>query len=239
MFSRCIAIDGSSASGKSSVGFQIANELDYLFFDTGTLFRAVCWSLLQDGSPVTKDQMTEAARTLNAQLLPPTAAERIDGRTTTVRMENLDVTWDLRHPDVDQLLPEVSEQPEVRCLLTIRMREVGLDHLKKAQPHSGVVIIGRDIGTVVFPDAGHKFFLDADLETRAHRRCRELAEQGKTMSLASVLEDMKMRDLRDETREVAPSRPAADADIIDTTDITLEETVAEILSRLAKHRPAS
>lgn len=233
MFSRCIAIDGASASGKSSVGFRVAHALGYLFFDTGILFRAVCWALLQDSSPISSTRMNETAEALQVQLRPPAVHEIADGRTTTVRMDGQDVTWNLRSPEVDQLLPTVSANPGVRHALTIQMREIGLDHLENSQPDGGVVIIGRDIGTVVFPDAGCKLFLDADLDVRARRRYRELAEQGKPTPLATVREDMQNRDHQDATRAVAPSVPAANADIIDTTDFTLEETVAEILSRLA------
>ncbi len=238
MYSRCIAIDGSPASGKSSAGFQVARTLGYLFFDTGNLFRAVCWSLLPDPPPFAGTRMVAAAQTLSVQLCPPTAREAADGRTTTIRMAGQDVTWDLRRPAVDQLLPDVSADPGVRRVLTERMREIGREHLARTQPNGGVVVIGRDIGTVVFPDAGYKFFLDADLETRARRRYRELAEQGRSAPLATIREDIQNRDHRDTTRAVAPAVPAAHADIIDTTDLTLEETVATILSRLAKRSPA-
>ncbi len=234
MYARCIAIDGPSASGKSSVGFQVAQRLDYLFLDTGILFRAVCWMLLQDSLPFTSTHLAATARTLTVQLAPPAATEATDGRTTTVHMKGRDVTWDLRCPEVDQLLPSVAADPEVRAALTVRMRTIGLDYLEDAAPTGGVVVVGRDIGTIVFPDAGYKFFLDADLETRARRRHQELVGQGKTLSLDAVRDDMRQRDHRDATRAVAPSMPAANADIIDTTCLTLEETVSEILSRVTR-----
>ncbi len=215
-----IAIDGPAASGKSTLAQRLAAHLGYAYIDTGVMYRAVTWAALQRGIPVTDENaLTRLAETLDLDILPPTVA---DGRPYTVLVEGVDITWALRSPEVDAAVSQVSTYPGVRRALTQRQRQLGL--------RGRVVMVGRDIGTVVLPEADLKLYLDADLETRAWRRYRELQERGETVSFEEVLETMRQRDALDRGREVAPLRPAPDAIVLDTTAMDIEEVFQRVLA---------
>lgn len=213
-----IAIDGPAASGKSTVGALLAQELGYLYFDTGVMYRAVTWAALDRGISI-EDEMavTRLAQTLRIEVVPPTED---DGRQYTVRADRRDITWDIRAPEVNRHVSPVSAYPGVRAALTQQQRRIGAS--------GSVVMVGRDIGTVVLPQARIKIYLDATVEERARRRHLEILERGEPSDYEEVLEDLKRRDRIDSTREQAPLRAAEDAVVVDSTDKRVEEVVARI-----------
>lgn len=208
-----IAIDGPAASGKSTIGYYLAETLTYLYLDTGLLYRAVTWAALEHGLPIEDEaQISALAETLDIQVTNPS---QNDGRQCTVWVEQQDVTWALRSPDVDRAVSPVSTYPNVRAALTRRMRAIAAE--------GGVVMVGRDIGTVVLPDADLKLYVDASAEERAHRRLLDNQTQGKDITYAEVLAIIQKRDRIDSNREADPLRAATDAVIFDTTSLTIEE----------------
>jgi cytidylate kinase len=213
-----IAIDGPAAAGKSTVGERLAAELDYLYFDTGVMYRAVTWAALQrDMAIADEGRVTQLAREVHIDVLQPTEQ---DGRQYTVLVDGQDVTWDLRRPEVDQNVSPVSAYAGVREALTEQQRRIG--------QRGRVVMVGRDIGTVVLPQAPLKIYLDATTAERAQRRYRENAARGQECAFEGILEDMARRDEIDSTREAAPLRPAGDAVILDTTKLDVEQVMARI-----------
>lgn len=212
-----IAIDGPAASGKSTIGELLAQKLDYLYFDTGVMYRAVTWAALQRGIPVEDETaVTALAQRMRIDVTAPTAD---DGRQYTVLADGADVTWAIRAPAVDADVSAVSAYPGVRRALVAQQRRVAAK-----EP---VVMVGRDIGTVVLPDADLKIYLDATVEERARRRWQEMKGRGEDVDRAAVLHSMRHRDRIDSNREVSPLRPADDAVIVDTTDLDIEEVVVE------------
>ena len=166
-----------------------------------------------------EEALTRLAEALDLDIRPPTVA---DGRPYTVLVDGEDITWALRSPEVDAAVSQVSAYPGVRRALTQRQRQIGL--------RGQVVMVGRDIGTVVLPEADFKLYLDADLGTRAWRRYRELQDRGEAVSFEEVLEAMRQRDALDQGREVAPLRPAPDAVVLDTTAMDIEEVFRRVLA---------
>lgn len=208
-----IAIDGPAASGKSTLAERLARVLGYTYFDTGVMYRAVTWVALKEGIPIEDEEaITALAESLEIDVTRPTAE---DGRQYTVYADGEDVTWDIRRPEVDRNVSVVSAYAGVRRALAAKQRQIGL--------RGRIVMVGRDIGTVVLPEADLKIYLDASLEERARRRWKELRERGCRISYREVLEAMRRRDFIDSNRDVAPLRPADDAVIIDTTDLDIEE----------------
>ena len=221
-----IAIDGPVASGKSTVGKQLADQLGYLFFDTGVMYRALTYLALRDGVPL-DDEAALALYTVRAHIdvRPPTVE---DGRACTVLTEGEeDITWELRSKEVEDNVSRVSAVPEVRRILTGHMRKVGL--------RGRVVMVGRDVGTVILPEADCKIFLTASVETRARRRAEEeKAGGGQSRSYDEILANLRQRDRIDSSRVTAPLKPATDAIVLDTTHLSLEEVVAAIARRLQR-----
>lgn len=213
-----IAIDGPAASGKSTVGEVLAGRLGYLYFDTGVMYRAVTRAALREEIPVEDGEaMTELAQELQIRITAPTAD---DSRQYTVLVDGVDVTWDLRTPAVDAHVSTVSAHAGVREALVPQQRRVA--------DEQSVVMVGRDIGTVVLPDANLKIYLDATVEERARRRWQEMRERGEDQAeYRAVLESMRQRDRIDKNRDVSPLRPAEDAVVIDTTDLSVDEVVEE------------
>lgn len=212
-------MDGPAASGKSTVGALVAERLGYLYFDTGVMYRAVTWAALDRGIPIEDEAaITDLAQRLRIEVLPPTAA---DGRQYTVLADGVDITWAIRQPEVDRGVSPVSAYAGVREALVAQQRRIGQE--------GGVVMVGRDIGTVVFPEAEVKIYLDATPEERARRRYREMIQRGQEASYEEVLADLKRRDGIDSNRAIAPLRPAEDAIYIDSTSMTVEEVVARVL----------
>ena len=222
-----IAIDGPAASGKSTIGFLLAQRLGYLYLDTGAMYRAVTWAVLERGIDIGDEAgVSKLATTLRIQISRP--AEE-DGRQYTVTVEGEDVTWEIRDPAVDRHVSAVSAYPGVRQALTVQQRAIGC--------HGGVVMVGRDIGTVVLPDADLKIYLDASPEVRARRRYLELLERGEEADYDEILSGMRARDHIDSNRKVAPLKAAPDAVVIDTDNLSIEE-VLEKVERLLIERPA-
>ncbi|HOC20358.1 MAG TPA: (d)CMP kinase [Anaerolineae bacterium] len=211
-----IAIDGPAASGKSTLGYYLAQRLSYLYLDTGVLYRAVTWAALQHGVAITDEaRITLLAEEVKIDVFPP--AEE-DGRQYTVRIGNTDITWAIRTPDVDRAVSPVSAYPGVRAALTRQMRRIA------APGH--VVMVGRDIGTVVLPDADLKIYVVASAEARARRRLRDRLQQGCPSSYEQILQEIRRRDEIDSSREAAPLRPAEDAILFDTTALSIEQMLA-------------
>lgn len=222
-----IAIDGPAAAGKSTVGELLANELNYLYFDTGVMYRAVTWAALARSIPIEDEAaISKLAQDVRIDVLQPTVQ---DGRQYTVCVDGQDVTWDLRRPEVDYGVSPVSAYPAVRASLTAQQRRIGL--------RGKVVMVGRDIGTVVLPEAPLKIYLDATVEARARRRYLENRQRGQKARYADILRAMRRRDRIDSQRDAAPLRPAADAVIIDTTDLPIEQVMVQVRELLQKKDP--
>jgi len=219
-----IAIDGPAASGKSTVGRLLAEELNFLFLDTGFMYRAVTLAALRAGIDL-QDETAVTALSAQLDLDVQPAGRHDDGRHYTALLNGADVTWALRSPEIDANVSLVSSYPGVRQEMVKRQRAFGL--------RGQVVMVGRDIGTVVMPDAPLKLFITASAAERARRRWRDRQQQGHTAAFADILADVERRDAIDSNREHSPLRPAADALIIDTTGHTVAEIVRDILEKLA------
>ncbi len=215
---RTITIDGPAASGKSTIGERLAKCCGYLYFDTGVMYRAVTWAALQRGLDIADEAaITRLAEELLIEVTPPTVG---DGRQYTVLADGQDITWEIRTPDVDRGVSPVSAYAGVRTALVAQQRRIARQ--------SAVVMTGRDIGTVVLPDADLKIYLDASLEVRARRRYLEILARGGQDDYEQVLQAMRRRDEIDSTRAIAPLRPAEDAVVVDTTDLTIEQVLEKV-----------
>ncbi|OQY23752.1 MAG: cytidylate kinase [Anaerolineaceae bacterium 4572_32.2] len=213
-----IAIDGPASSGKSTVGELLAQRLGYLYFDTGVMYRAVTWAALDRDIPIEDEPaVTALAQQLRIKVTPPTLD---DGRQYTVLADGTDVTWAIRAPEVNGNVSPVSAYAGVREALVRQQRQVAAQ--------GPVVMVGRDIGTVVLPDAELKVYLDASVEERARRRWLEEQARGKEVDYDVVLASMRRRDGIDSTRQVSPLRVAEDAVVLDTTGLSIEAVLAEV-----------
>jgi cytidylate kinase len=221
---RIIAIDGPAGSGKSTVAQRLAQRLGYLYFDTGVMYRAVTLAALRRSVPVGDEQAVEAlAHQVTIDVRPASIG---DGRQYDVLLDSVDVTWELRLPEVDANVSQVSMYAGVRRAMSARQREIGL--------RGAVVMVGRDIGTVVLPEADLKIYLDASVEERARRRWHEAVTRGEAvMGYADVLQAMRERDRIDSTRQVAPLRAAADAVVVDSTKLDIDQAVALVWAMAA------
>lgn len=217
-----IAIDGTAGSGKSTLGSLLAARLDYLFVDSGAFYRALTLAALRAQVSL-EDGPALAALTqdLDFRIEPPTVD---DGRQYTLLLGLVDVTWAVRSQAVDAGVSPVAAQPEARAAL--------LPLQQRLARRKGVVMAGRDIGTVVCPEAEVKVFLIADLETRAQRRRQELAERGSDISSAETAENLAARDRIDSSRSTAPLVQPPDAIVLDTSALSLEQEVAIVLAKV-------
>lgn len=214
-----IAIDGPAASGKTTLARKIAASLGYLYFDTGLMYRAVTLMALERGLNIDDEEaIGRLANQLTIDVQRSTSADR---KSSTIFVNGRDVTAHLRTTEVDANVSAVSAIRAVRTALTHQQRRVG--------DRGQVVVVGRDIGTVVFPHADLKLYLDASVEERARRRWGDFQEQGHRVSYQNVLDAMRERDRKDSARAVAPMTPADDALVIDTTIIDLDDLVEQVM----------
>lgn len=200
------------------MGGALADRLNYLYFDTGVMYRAVAWAVLDRGIPIEDEAaVVQLAQSLRIDVSRATVH---DGRQYTVHADEQDVTWEIRSPDVDRLVSPVSAYRGVRAALTQQQRRIGAG--------GRVVMVGRDIGTVVLPEAEVKIYLDASVEERAGRRHSEAVERGQPSTYAQILADLNRRDRIDSSRTEAPLAVAEDAIVVDSTRMSVEEVVARI-----------
>jgi cytidylate kinase len=214
---KIIAIDGPAASGKSTLGFKLAQALGYLYFDTGVMYRAITWLVLNRGVDV-KDEsaVTALAEEVPIDVQPPS---KDDGRACDVVIDGRDITWDTRQPSVEGFVSVVAAYAGVRKALSLQQRRIGL--------RGQVVMVGRDIGTVVLPEADLKIYLDASAEERARRRYDEVIGRGDPADFDKILANVRERDRIDSTRAVAPLRAADDAIILDSDKLNADEVFAQ------------
>src|SRR5512136_229035 len=201
-----ITIDGPAASGKSTLGRRLADSLGYLFFDTGVMYRAVTWVTLERGVEVNDESaVTHLAETVQIDVRPPSVE---DGRACDVLADGSDITWQIRSSEVEASVSPISAYWGVRQALASQQRRIGL--------RGRVVMVGRDIGTIVLPEADLKIYLDATAKERARRRYTEIISRGGQADYKQILAGVRMRDKIDSTRAVSPLRPAEDAIILDS-----------------------
>jgi cytidylate kinase len=216
---KTIAIDGPAASGKSTLAEKLADSLGYLLFDTGVMYRAVTLAALDTLHAVNDEQeVTGLAQRVQIDVQPPT---KDDGRKYDVLLNGEDVTRKIRTPEVDANVSHVSAYPGVRRAMTAQQRRIG--------QRGEVVMVGRDIGTVVLPEAELKIYLDASVEERARRRFEEVRLRGESQSYPEILASMRRRDQIDSTRAVAPLRPASDAVIINSDELNVEQVLQMVV----------
>ena len=215
-----VAIDGPSGAGKSTLARRVARELHFLYVDTGAIYRSIGWYVLQRGAALDNAELVAA-------LLPDLNVEVRYGEDGLQHMvvNGQDVTDEIRSPEVSAAASQVAAIPAVRAYLLDMQRNLARTH--------NVIMDGRDIGTVVLPEADCKVFLTASDEARAARRCRELAQRGTPVAYEEVLSDMRRRDEKDRTRAAAPLRQAEDAVVLDTSELDFEES-AQALLRLIR-----
>lgn len=216
-----IAIDGPAGAGKSTIAKTAAKELGYIYVDTGALYRTVGLNVLRKGLDTKSAE--DVASTLEGLEV---SLRFVDGEQRVFLFDE-DVSSAIRQNEVSMAASNVSAIPVVREFLFDLQRDIA----KK----NNCIMDGRDIGTVVLPDAKIKIFLTASAEARADRRCKELAEKGQQVEYATVLQEIKDRDYQDSHREIAPLKQAEDAILVDTTELTLEESIQYMLKVIREH----
>jgi CMP/dCMP kinase len=215
-----IAIDGPSGAGKSTVARILAQRLGYIYIDTGAMYRSIGWKAQKERiDPADENALVDLCRRTEVTIKQDNSDPRfyVDGH---------DVTNEIRTPEMGMMASAVSKSPAVRAGLLTLQRELG--------KNGGVVMDGRDIGTVVFPDADWKFFLEASAEERGKRRYRELKGKGMDVDLARITQEIKDRDHQDSGRSIAPLRKADDALLIDSSLLSIDQVVERMRSELAK-----
>ncbi|HYE95932.1 MAG TPA: (d)CMP kinase [Rubricoccaceae bacterium] len=223
-----VAIDGPAGSGKSTTARRVAERMGWLYLDTGAMYRAIGLAFLEAGRPFTDEAAGVLLREAAVDLVPAPEGSR-------VVLGSRDVTDRLRTPEVADAASRASALAPVRAALVEAQRRIAR---QQAETGGGVVLEGRDIGTVVFPDADVKVFMTADLDARARRRHAELdAQVGETPALDRVSEELDARDRRDSERALAPLRPAEDAVLLDTTALSVEEQVERVLALIRERAP--
>lgn len=224
---KTIAVDGPAGSGKSTVSFAVAQRIGYLFFDTGAFYRAIALLALEQQVDTTNpDEVVALAQRVNLDMTPDL---KDDGRQCTILADGRDITPYIHDPEVDAHVSVVAAIPGVRRTL--------LD-VQRAIAHRGQIIMaGRDIGTIVLPDADLKLFIDASLDQRARRRYQQRLDKGESADLDSIREGLRARDTLDSGREVAPLLRAPDAVYVNTSDLTLEQSVEAVYRLIMEWRP--
>jgi len=215
-----IAIDGPSGAGKSTVARLLAQRLGYTYIDTGAMYRAIGWKAKRDGIDPADEQG------LSGLCARTEVTIHLDRNDPRILVDAIDVTGDIRTPEMGMMASAVSKSPAVRARLLGLQRELG--------GHGGVVMDGRDIGTVVFPKADLKLFLDASPEERGQRRYRELRQKGMDVDLGRITREIQERDRQDSGRELAPLKAAADALRIDSSAMSIDEVLAFMMELAGK-----
>lgn len=222
---KTITIDGPAASGKSTLGIKLAQHFGYVFFDTGVMYRAVTLAAIERHIPVDDElACTKLAEQINIDIAPPS---KQDGRLNDVLVDGEDKTWGIRQPEVEAFVSVVAAYPGVRQALTAQQRRIGL--------RGQVVLVGRDTGTVVLPEAPLKIYLDASVKERARRRYQESSGRNGDITLQSVLDSMLARDQIDSQRDVAPLCAAEDAITIDSDNKDAEQ-IFSLVKDIAEER---
>ncbi len=217
---RTIAIDGPAGAGKSTIGALVAERLGYLFLDTGAMYRAVALAALRRGiDPDDGPRLAALAREVRIAIGPPTVR---DGRAYTVLLDGDDVTWTIRGGDVDRVVSQVARVPAVRDAMVEQQRGLA--------ERGRLVMVGRDIGTVVLPRAERKIFLTATAAERAKRREEELKARGEIRPRQVLLQEILRRDRLDSERAVAPLRAAEDAIVVQTDGLSVGEALDQVLA---------
>ena len=209
-----VAIDGPAGAGKSTVAQLAAKELGYTYIDTGAMYRAVAWKVLQQGGEVTDEKILAVVPDIDVDL-------SYENGKTTVRVDGQDVTSEIRTPEVSHIVSKVAALGPVR--------EKMVDLQRKMAERGGVLMDGRDIATNELPGADVKIYLTASIAERANRRYKELREKGLAVDLADIEHDIAARDKADMEREISPLVQADDATLLDTTGMTIPEVVARII----------
>lgn len=219
---RTIAIDGPAGAGKSTIGALVAERLGHLFLDTGAMYRAVALAALRAAiDPDDAPALGALAREVRIAIGPPTAR---DGRAYTVLLDGDDVTWRIRDADVDRVVSQVARVPAVRDAMVAQQRALA--------GNGRVVMVGRDIGTVVLPDADRKVFLTASASERARRRGEELAARGVVRRREELLQEILRRDQLDTERVTSPLRPADDATVVQTDGLAVADALDAVLEAI-------
>ena len=216
-----VTIDGPAAAGKSTTAKAVAQALGFLYVDTGALYRALALKMLELGLKPEDDDALEAFLASTSVDLSGSAEH------THVWLDGVDVAERIRTPEISEASSRLAALPPVRRRLVEAQRSMA--------GHGPLVGEGRDLGTTVFPDAEVKIYLDADLRARARRRARELEGRGIPMALDQVSEELERRDRRDRTRTDSPLEPAADATVLDTSELSIEDQVARVLDVVRRH----
>lgn len=212
-----IAIDGPAGSGKSTTARLVAQKLGYIYIDTGAMYRALTLKVIEsEVDPSNEDEVARLVEDTKIELL-------YENGNLRVFLDGKDVTEKIRSPQVTSLVSLVSAHPKVRTAMVKKQRELG--------KNGGVVMDGRDIGTVVFPEAELKIFMKADIKERAKRRQKEMESQGFKVGIDEVMKELEERDKFDSTREFSPLKKANDAIEIDTTNLTIDEQVELVLKK--------
>ena len=221
---RTIAIDGPAGAGKSTIGALVAERFGYLFLDTGAMYRAIALAALRRGiDPDDAPRLGELARDAKIAIGPPTVR---DGRAYTVLLDGDDVTWPIRSADVDRVVSQVARIPAVRDAMVAQQRAIATK--------GRVVMVGRDIGTVVLTDAERKIFLTASASERAKRRGEELAARGEVRPRQELLHEILRRDQLDSERVVSPLHPADDAVVVQTDGLSVGQALEAVLQVITR-----
>lgn len=214
-----VAIDGPAGAGKSTVAQLAARKLGCTYIDTGAMYRAVAWKTLQRKQPVTDELILDVVKDVHVELA------YVEGKTT-VSVDGTDVTGEIRTPAVTAIVSQVA------ALGPVRSRMVELQRRMAAK--GSVLMDGRDIATSVLPDANVKIFLTASIEERARRRFKEMQEKGYNVSLEELQKDIAARDKADSEREISPLVQAPDAELLDTSNMGIDEVVQAIIDRCSR-----
>lgn len=213
-----IAIDGPAGAGKSTIAREVARKLAFLYIDTGAMYRALTLKALNANTDLNNTgALVDLAKNTRLCL-----DNEKDGRIRVI-MDDKNVTVDIRQPRITKFVSQVAKIKEVREVMLVMQRRIG-------EEKKDIVLDGRDIGTVVFPRAEKKFYLDASFEERVNRRFKEMTQAGQKITQEEVAQDLENRDFIDSTRECAPLKKAEDAVYLDTTDMSIAEVVEKVLS---------